>query len=261
MKERIISGLIMVPLLLIFYFRGVPLILAAIVISMMSVYEFLRGFSKIGIRGNLYVAWGALAVLYILHYFFPGRLDILSFWLFASIVVSFISIFAIDKHKAEDAMATVLAIVYLEFFSYHIVLIDDTSYGSLVWMVGITAFCTDVAAYFVGMFFGKNKLAPVLSPKKTVEGAVGGVIGAIIGSVIFALIVKMDIFPHIIIMAILGSITSQIGDLTASAFKRKMEIKDYGNLIPGHGGALDRFDSIIFTAPVIYYYLILFVQK
>ncbi len=255
MKTRVISSLIMVPLLIILYFRGIPLAIATFIISAMAVYELLRGFSKIDIRGNLYVAWGALIALYALHFLAPGRHDFLLLWLVLAITASFISIFSIDKHKAEDAMATILAIVYIEFFAYHLVMIDETSYGVFVWMTGITAFCTDIFAYFTGMFLGKRKLCPNLSPKKTVEGAIGGVIGAVIVSIVFGLIVKVQIFPHMILMGIFGSIMGQLGDLTASAFKRKMGIKDYGNLIPGHGGVLDRVDSIIFTIPAIYYYI------
>ena len=122
-------------------------------------------------------------------------------------------------------------------------------------MVAGTAILTDIFAYFTGYFFGKHKLAPVLSPKKTIEGALGGVLGSVLFSIVFALIAKLDIFPHMVIMGVVGSIFAQLGDLTASAFKRKIGIKDYGNIIPGHGGILDRVDSIIFTAPVIYYYL------
>ena len=108
---------------------------------------------------------------------------------------------------------------------------------------------------------GKHKLCPNLSPKKTIEGAIGGVLGALVLGIIFGLIFKIQVFPHVILMSIIGSVMAQLGDLTASAFKRKMGIKDYGNLIPGHGGILDRFDSVLFAAPAVYYYLQLFMTK
>ena len=260
MKTRIISGLVMVPLLLVLYTRGIPLAIVAFLVSGMAVWEFFRGFSKIGIMGNIFVAWGSLICLYVLHFLMPMRHDFILFWLAASVIVSCVSVFNVEKHKAEDALVTIMGIIYVIFLIYHMVMIDETSHGILVWMVAITSFCTDIAAYFVGMFFGKRKLAPVLSPKKTIEGALGGIAGAVIAGIIFALIVKVEIFPHIILMAIIGSIMGQMGDLTASFFKRKMGIKDYGNLIPGHGGILDRFDSIMFTAPAIYYYLQLVIQ-
>ena len=255
MKTRIISGLCMVPLIAILYFRGIPLVVAAFIIGAVGVFELFKGFEKMDIKPNLFVAWGALVVLYALHFALPGRHDYLMLWIVLSIVASFVSCFNIEKHRIEDSLATILGILYVELFSYHVVMIDQTGRGLLVWMVAITAFCTDIMAYFTGVFFGKRKLCPDLSPKKTVEGALGGILGAVIGSVIFGLIIKSDIFIHLMIMGVFGSVMAQLGDLSASMFKRKMGIKDYGNIIPGHGGVMDRFDSILFTAPAIYYYI------
>lgn len=255
MKTRIISGLIMAPLLVVLYFRGIPLAVLAFIIGAVGMYELFQGFKKIEINPNIFVGIGMLILLYGIHFLLPGRYDVIMLWIIVSIVVSCLSIFAIDKHKIEDAIATMLGIIYVGLFSYHIVLIDETSYGILVWMVVIVSFCTDICAYFTGYFLGKHKLCPNLSPKKTIEGAIGGVLGTTIVGIIFGLIFKIQIFPHILLMSVVGSVLSQLGDLTASAFKRKMGIKDYGNLIPGHGGILDRFDSVLFAAPAIYYYL------
>ncbi|MBQ7245882.1 MAG: phosphatidate cytidylyltransferase [Firmicutes bacterium] len=261
MKTRIISGLIMAPLLVILYFRGIPLAIAAFLIGAVGIYELFEGFKKIEIHPNIFVAEGMLILLYLLHFLMPGRLACTMLWTVLAIVTSALSIFAIDKHKLEDALATLLGMIYVGLLSYHMVLIDETSYGIMVWMVVIVAFGTDIAAYFTGYFLGKHKLCPNLSPKKTVEGALGGVIGATVLGIIFGLIFKIQIFPQIILMSIIGSVMSQLGDLTASAFKRKMGIKDYGNLIPGHGGILDRFDSVLFAAPAVYYYLQLAIAK
>ena len=261
MMTRIISGLIMAPLLVILYFRGIPLAVAAFLIGAVGIYELFNGFNKLEIYPNPFVAWGMLLLLYVLHFIMPGRHEYLLLWIVVSIIASCVSIFAIEKHKIEEALATMLGIIYVGFFSYHMVMIDESSYGILVWMVVIVAFGTDIAAYFTGYFLGKKKLCPNLSPKKTVEGAIGGVAGALVLGIIFGLIFKIQIFPHIILMSVIGSVVSQLGDLTASAFKRKMGIKDYGNLIPGHGGILDRFDSVLFAAPAIYYYLQLVMTK
>ena len=261
MKTRIISGLCMVPLIAVLYFRGIPLAVAAFLIGIVGIWELFKGFEKMDIKPNKYVAWGALAVLYVLHFALPERHDYLTLWIIVSCVAAFVSTFDIEAHKIEDSMATILGIIYVGFFSYHIVMIDDTGMGILVWMVAITAFCTDILAYFTGYFLGKRKLCPGLSPKKTVEGAIGGVIGSIVCSIIFGLIIRFQIFPHMIIMGLFGSVMAQLGDLSASMFKRKMGIKDYGNLIPGHGGIMDRFDSILFTAPAIYYYIQLVLVK
>ena len=112
------------------------------------------------------------------------------------------------------------------------------------------------------MLIGKHKMAPVLSPKKSVEGGIGGIVGAALIGVLYALAINhwgnagVSVFEFAVIGAAGGAI-SQVGDLAASAIKRYHNIKDYGKLIPGHGGILDRFDSVIFTAPIIYYLAIL----
>jgi phosphatidate cytidylyltransferase len=133
----------------------------------------------------------------------------------------------------------------------------------LVWLIFIGAWGSDTCAYCVGMLLGKHKVAPKLSPKKSVEGCIGGVVGAALIGFLYATVFQNNIQgidqPQLI-FAIIGaasSVISQIGDLAASAIKRNHNIKDYGTLIPGHGGILDRFDSIIFTAPIVYYLAVL----
>ena len=126
-------------------------------------------------------------------------------------------------------------------------------------MVYVSSWGSDTCAYAVGRLFGRHKLAPNLSPKKSVEGSVGGIIGSALIGVIFGLIMSNFTGKSenlIIIFAViggLGSVISQIGDLAASGIKRNYDIKDYGHLIPGHGGILDRFDSMIFTAPAVFF--------
>ena len=128
----------------------------------------------------------------------------------------------------------------------------------LVWLVFICSWGCDTCAYCVGVTMGKHKLAPVLSPKKSIEGAVGGVVGAaLLGAAYAALINRFapgadaNVLSYALICAV-GGVISQVGDLAASAIKRNHDIKDYGKLIPGHGGILDRFDSVIITAPIIF---------
>lgn len=132
----------------------------------------------------------------------------------------------------------------------------ETSYGKfLIIFAFIHAFTADSAAYFVGRAFGKHKLAPVISPNKTIEGALGGVAATVVLVELYALILDLAFGFHVnyfygIIYGILGSTVSILGDLSFSVIKRQMGIKDYGNLIPGHGGILDRFDSMMMVAPV-----------
>ena len=129
--------------------------------------------------------------------------------------------------------------------------------GGLVLIPLVAAFCSDTMALFTGMACGRHKLAPRLSPKKTVEGAVGGVLGGILGMVIFRIVFQMITLHALnivwcIVMGLVGAVMGQLGDLSFSLIKRETGIKDYGRLLPGHGGVLDRFDSVIFAAPVIW---------
>lgn len=142
-------------------------------------------------------------------------------------------------------------------------LLDEAKSCFYVTLCLVISWVADAGAYFVGSFMGKHKLCPNVSPKKTVEGAVGGIIIGIIGAIVDALVFQFVIFDSdininfigIFIVAAIGTITSIIGDLTFSMIKRSCHVKDYGNVIPGHGGILDRCDSIIMTAPLIFIFI------
>lgn len=129
--------------------------------------------------------------------------------------------------------------------------------GGMVLIPLVAAFCSDSAALFAGMLFGKHKLAPLVSPKKTVEGAIGGLVGGMVGMLIFRIVfffctVQALSIPWCLVIGLFGAAMGQLGDLCFSVVKRQYGIKDYGRLLPGHGGVLDRFDSVIFAAPVIW---------
>lgn len=130
-----------------------------------------------------------------------------------------------------------------------------------MWLIFLSSWGCDTFAYCTGMLLGRHKLAPVLSPKKSIEGAVGGVAGAALLGFIYASLFGASMAEldnpqaACTIACAIAAVISQIGDLAASAIKRNHNIKDYGHLIPGHGGILDRFDSMIFTAPAIYFAL------
>ena len=210
-----------------------------------------------GVKPSFTIAVAAAVVLYAVELFGDGRVEWYMLWSFAVVVASLLYLFDIEHRKLEDAMATITGIFYVVFFSFHVTLVEQTQYGLMVWLIVITAFGTDIMAYFSGYLLGKHKLCPHISPKKTIEGSVGGVIGSVVLSGLFGYFFMDDVLVHCMIIGVLGGIISQFGDLTASVFKRKMGIKDYGNLIPGHGGILDRFDSVLFTGPMVYYYIVL----
>lgn len=256
MKTRILSSLIMLPLLAVLYLGGPLLWAAGFIIAVLGVTEFYRGFEAMDIRPSRLVGWFSALALYAIIVLDMDK-TFYFLWFFAVVAASLLYLFNIEERKLEDGMATILGIFYVVFFSSHIVLIDKSAKGAMVWTVILCAFGTDIFAYFTGYLLGKHKLCPSISPKKTIEGAVGGILGSIVLCVIFWYLIFAESIIHFIIIGFFGSIIAQFGDLTASVFKRKMGIKDYGNLIPGHGGILDRFDSVLFTAPFVYYYIAL----
>lgn len=257
MKTRILSGLVMVPLLAILYFGDYLLLAACFIIGVMGVTEFYKGFHAMNIRPSNLTGYVAALGLYAIHMFTEdARWYML--WFFGVVLLSLLYLFRIEERKLEDALATMTGVFYVIFFSYHVVLVDQSGeYSLLIWLIVLTAFGTDIMAYFSGVLLGKHKLCPKISPKKTIEGSVGGILGSMILCGLFGYFVFPRILVHCIIIGFLGGIVSQFGDLTASIFKRKMGIKDYGNLIPGHGGIMDRFDSVLFTGPMVYYYIML----
>ena len=253
MKTRIISACIMLPLLILVYLGGPWLMAAAILVGFLGVGELFRGFEAEGIHPCRGIAYGALIALYLCNLLDRDDENLLMLWIVAVTMACLVYGFNVRERKTSDITSTLTGIFYVIFFSYHIVLIDQSEHRILIWLVFLAAFGTDIMAYFTGMALGKHKLCPNLSPKKSVEGAIGGVAGSVVLCGLFGWFVEEELFVPCIIIGFVGSIVAQLGDLSASALKRQMGIKDYGNLIPGHGGILDRFDSVLFTAPMVYY--------
>lgn len=267
MKTRIISGLCMVPLLVLLLLGGYFITAAVFLIAVVGIREFFNGFKAMDIHPSYPIALVSVVMLYginiaskVTKISGTALHDLYFFWLFLSILMCLLYLFKIEERKLEDGMATITGIVYIGFFSYHAVLTED-AFGSLcklspVWFIIITAFLTDICAYFAGYFLGRHKLCPVISPKKTIEGSIGGILGSVAVTALFGyFFMDRSMVVWFVIMGAAGGVISQFGDLTASIFKRKMGIKDYGTLIPGHGGIMDRFDSVLFTAPMVYYML------
>lgn len=256
MKERVLSGVLMLPLLAIVYFGGKALLAGCFLIGIMGVREFFGGLRKTNVNPSGPVAYASAAALYAID-LFGGGLKWYMLWFTCVCFASLLIMFRVSKHKPQDAAATLTGIFYVIFLSYHVALTDQIEgFPLMVWLIFLTAFGADSMAYFTGLAVGKHKLCPNISPKKTVEGSIGGIVGSVILCGVFGYFFTNALI-HCIIIGTLGGVISQLGDLTASAFKRHMGIKDYGNLIPGHGGVLDRFDSVLFTAPMVYYYIMI----
>lgn len=170
-------------------------------------------------------------------------------------------VFTFPRYDATRTIGSVFSVIYLPVMLSYLYMIRMLDNGVLyVWMVLICSWICDICAYLVGVRFGRHKMSPELSPKKSVEGAVGGVCGSALIGGIYALTV---IVPRVstdswkvvllfVVMSACGALISMVGDLAASAIKRDHNIKDYGHILPGHGGVYDRFDSFIFVAPLVY---------
>ena len=182
------------------------------------------------------------------------------------IVLLSVFVFAYPKYDIYHVAEAFFAFYYVAVMLSYLYRTRSLPLGIyLVWLIFLCSWGTDTAAYCVGKLIGKHKMTPHLSPKKSIEGAVGGVLGAVLFVFLFDLLfgnkMGLDSFQRMVlpIGAGIGALISMVGDLAASAIKRNYDIKDYGSIIPGHGGILDRFDSIIITAPIIYYVCVMFV--
>lgn len=267
-KTRLASGVVLVILALLFIIHGGYLLLTVLgIISLIGMYELYRVLKvekSIGIAGYL------AAALYYLNLAFGFLPDIMALIMGFLIVCMCFFAFGYPRFHAAQIFGTFFGFFYVAVMLSCIYLTRSLKGGAyLVWLIFLCSWGCDTCAYCFGMLFGKHKMSPKLSPKKSVEGAVGGVIGSAVLTLIYGFLFKSSMgadVPYIMMMVGIctaGALISMVGDLAASAIKRNYEIKDYGKLIPGHGGILDRFDSVIFTAPIIYYlslYLIPMVQ-
>ncbi|MDO4301850.1 MAG: phosphatidate cytidylyltransferase [Clostridia bacterium] len=264
MVVRIISAVAAIPLLLFFVIvGGVPLKCAVLALSLIGMYELYKAVS--GKIKAVHLVGFILEVLYFVSWFKNIDTVIMTLALaMATIAILFILVVFHKTNNIHDGTVTLFGFFYLGVLLSLICPIRDNSIY-LVWMPFIFAFVSDTGAYFIGSKFGKHKLTPELSPKKSVEGAIGGVVSTAIVTAICALALDSSSVGYISLFAILGaagSVIAQFGDLAASSIKRYAGIKDYGKLMPGHGGVLDRFDSVLFTLPYVYLiWLIMFFPK
>ncbi|MCP1103395.1 phosphatidate cytidylyltransferase [Aequitasia blattaphilus] len=253
-KSRLLSGIVLVLVLaLVIGYGSNVLLLFCGIISLIGMWELNRVVKvENKLPGILTYICGAI---YYLLLFLEKKEFLMGSIILALIVLMASYVFAFPKYHGNQIITAFFGFVYVAVMISYIyqARMLGLSYAILIFL---GSWGSDTCAYCVGMLLGKHKMAPKLSPKKSVEGAVGGVVGAIALGVVFGSIVGEEAVVFGVICGV-GALISMIGDLAASAIKRNYEIKDYGHLIPGHGGILDRFDSVIFTAPVIYYMAVL----
>lgn len=259
MLIRIISALVGAPLIIFFLIvKGNYLYLFAGLLSIVGLYEYYKAIKKVGTKTIDLLGYVFCVVFYIMLFMYPNS-DALGIVITPMILIAFTYDLFSRKSGVNGVVHTVFGLLYVAYLLAHIIFVNNLANGAiLVWLPFVTAWFTDSAAYFTGVTIGKHKIFPTISPKKTLEGYIGGIIGSGLLTSLFGLFVsRYDSsisIVHYIIIGLVCAFASEIGDLASSYIKRQTGIKDFGNLIPGHGGILDRFDSILFTAPVVYYY-------
>ena len=257
-RTRLLSGIVLVIVLVATVGLGGDVLFAVLgIISLIGMSEL---YQAVGVHNKVLGLAGYLGAAAYYALLFAGRLEYVTMLsvLFLVLLMA-VYVFTFPSFQAEQVMTVFFGLFYVAvMLSYVYQTRQLPDGGRVVWLIFLSSWGCDTCAYCVGVLFGKHKMAPKLSPKKSVEGGIGGVLGAALLGVLFALAMNRwgaaSANPaYYAVICGAGGMISQVGDLAASAIKRNHEIKDYGRLIPGHGGILDRFDSVIFTAPVIYY--------
>ena len=258
MKTRVIAAAALLPLLLIIVL-ALPTIWTAILFGIMAAiaaYELLWGTGLVKhVRLIAYSAIMALLVALWSHLGKDYAAALLGILLFMAVLYTE-ELISKAKLGYEKLTICIAGGVIIPFMLTAIVRIHSGEFGRFFILIPfVLAFLSDTGAYFAGRFFGKHKLAPVISPNKTIEGVVGGVVCTILGMLLYGFILDIAFgftvnYLYAILYGIVGSLSAVFGDLSFSAVKRQTGIKDYGNLIPGHGGILDRFDSMTVVAPL-----------
>lgn len=256
-KTRLLSGIVLVIVLIATVGYGGNVLFAVLgIISLIGLSEL---YKVVDIHNKLLGMAGYLATVVYYGMLFAGKMEAMTLLtILFLILVMAVYVFTYPRYRTEQVTGAFFGVLYVAVMLsciYELRCMEQGKY--LVWLIFFGSWGCDTCAYCVGVLIGKHKMAPKLSPKKSIEGAVGGVAGAALLGALYGLAVsgQMGGGDHILSFALIcaaGGLISMVGDLAASAIKRNQEIKDYGKLIPGHGGILDRFDSVIFIAPVIY---------
>ena len=270
MKQRILVAVIGIPLLLLVLCWAPHWATAALLaaLGVIGAHELLAAVSGAEKTKSLWVLAGFMAVCTVFSTYagmeaYKGTVLVAGPWLLCASVVLLVLLavrwFGRENAVAfQDVCAVLLGGVAIPLAMSCLLRLRLMEFGGgLVLMPLVAAFMSDSAALFTGMACGKHKLAPKASPKKTVEGAVGGLVGGIVGMVLFRIVfffvtVQALSIGWCMVIGLVGAFMGQLGDLSFSVIKRQCGIKDYGRLLPGHGGVLDRFDSVIFAAPVVW---------
>ena len=257
MKERILSALVFVPILLLFmYLGGMPFAVLVIALGTIGAHEF---YSMAKTKHQVLFVPMLLGIWVMLL----GSFLQVSNWLTLGILVTFCLVFgyAVFKFPAfgvEDIAVNFLGLIYVGWTLSHLILLGGMEYGRvLVFFAFVAMWANDTGAYFIGITLGKRRPWGEISPKKSVEGAIGGIITTCAALFLLNMYFGLMHPVTVILIGIAVAIIGLIGDLMESLIKRYYGVKDSGKLLPGHGGILDRFDSVMLAAPMMYYCIVL----
>ncbi len=258
--KRVTSGILGFPIVALILLIGNKYVvdIALAIIAVFAIDEYFNAVSKVSkpVRWIGYLSCASIALIHVikaeeLNLVITVSVPTVIMLLFAQIIITEM------KTNFKDIAYTFIGIFYVVFFIMFVAFINGMPNGKIyIWYALIAAWGTDVSAYIIGKRFGKHKFSSI-SPKKTIEGAIAGVIGSTLLALAYTYVANvywdMNIsYLYVLGMEVILSLVGQIGDFSASAIKRYVDIKDYSNLIPGHGGMLDRIDSLIFLAPFAY---------
>jgi len=260
MKQRIITAVVAAALFLpIVYFGGIPFVILVYLLATVGLYELFSMHKQ-----SLFSIPGLLAALLLWVILIPGGHDSLTDALpftkselgivFVLLLLAY-TVITKNHYTFEDAAFSAFAAAYIGIGFYFF--IETRLTGGLVYIFYslFLIWATDSGAYFIGKSIGKKKLWPEISPNKTVEGSIGGIVCAMVVGALFAIFSEIPTnFFSLLAITVVLSIFGQIGDLVESAFKRHFNVKDSGNILPGHGGILDRFDSLLFVFPLLHFF-------
>jgi len=262
-KTRLISAIVLIVLVLIALFLapewGVALLVSGVTYAVM--YELTKVFNlsekRILTAINFIFATVFMAFGYIASFKYLPMFLVLYI-----IVLMAIAVLDNERVSFSDVTASCFLLFYSVALLVHLTLIRKLDNGvALLFLTLMGTYVTDSGAYFTGIFLGKHKLIEKVSPNKTVEGAIGGIFSAVVSFIVYGVVVNhlgYDVnFLNLLILSVLCAVVAQLGDLSASVMKRSFKVKDFGHVIPGHGGIVDRVDSLMFVAPLVYYFITL----
>ncbi|HAS04317.1 MAG TPA: phosphatidate cytidylyltransferase [Dehalococcoidia bacterium] len=268
LKNRILTTVLLLPILIAAVWFDTPLPWLTIAVAVWGGLAALEFYKIVIDSGSGYgaVPFTVFGIVMTVAFIFSPHLDFAYIIpILLTIAIIFPPVGMILRRNKENSFLswawTLTGILYIGWLLSHYIALRELEMGrEWVYYALLVTFATDTFAYFIGKTWGKHKLAPAISPKKTIEGALGGLLGAVIISVLTVWLFSLPVnYGIAVFVGIAVSIFGQLGDLFESLFKRNMGVKDSGNSLPGHGGFLDRVDSIVFTGVVVYYYVVLFV--